>query len=207
VDGTVYRRDLRTGALDSVRVLKAGDEEFRLDDVIGVDTLIANIGRFNARMAYRIPFREPARRIPALSSASKDPWVWGLSPDAKWLVYQVKNGPNYDNYITRAGSPDQGVRLEDVGGGFRWGRDGQLYFVRGDSIFRTRVYDRPSGPEVSVRRATFVASFSLRDPETSAYTPTADGSSILAFITPKAVPARHLTVIRHWDRELARRLP
>jgi hypothetical protein len=207
VDGTVYRRDLKTGALDSVRVSKAGDEEFLLDDVIGVDTLVVDIGRFNAHMVYRIPFHEPARRIPALSTASKDQSVWGLSPDAKWLVYQAKNGSNYDFYLTRGGSPDQGVRLEDVGGGFRWGRDGQLYFVRGDSILRTRVQDRPNGPEVSTQTATFVTRFSLLDPETWAYTPTGDGSSILAFIPPRAGPARHLTVVRRWDRELARKVP
>jgi len=202
--GVVYRRDLGTGVLDSAVVPKAVDEMFELRDVIGRDTLIVDIGKNGERVVYRIPFNEPRRRIELIKRA-KDQSAWELSPDGRWLLYDVRNGDNLDQYLAALDSPNEAVRLQDVDGGFRWGGNNQLYFFRGDSILRAPVTAGPMGPEFRARPASFVALNTLIG-GTPAYTPLGNGRSVLSLVARAAPPIHHFTVVLRWDQELARRV-
>jgi eukaryotic-like serine/threonine-protein kinase len=203
--GIVYRRDLRTGVLDSAVVPKAVDELFQLQDVIGGDTLIVDIGKNGERVVYLIPFREPGRRIELIKRA-KDQSAWELSPDGRWLLYGTRNGDNVDQYLAPVGSPNEAVRLEDVDGAFRWGSDNQLYFFRGDSLLRAPVIAGPNGPELRARSASFVALSTLIDGGAEAYAPLGKGQSVLGLVARPAPAIHHLTVVLRWDQELDRRV-
>jgi eukaryotic-like serine/threonine-protein kinase len=203
--GTVYRRDLKTGALDSAVVPKAVDEWFQLQDVIGGDTLIVDIGKTGERVVYLVPFRDPGRRIELIRRA-RDQSAWERSPDGRWLLYDVRNGDKLDQYLARVGSPNDGVRLEDVEGEFRWGPDNQLYFFRGDSVLRAPVVAGPKGPELRARTASFVTLKTMIDGGALSYSPLGAGRSVLGLVATALPPTRHLAVVLRWNQELARRV-
>jgi hypothetical protein len=203
--GIVYRRDLETGVLDSAVVPKAVDELFQLQDVIGGDTLIVDIGKNGERVVYRIPFHEPRRRVELVRRA-KDQSSWELSPDGRWLLYDLRNGDNIDQFLAAVDSPNEAVRLQDVDGGFRWGGNNQLYFFRGDSILRAPVTAGPTGPEFRARSASFVALNTFVDTRPPGYTPLGNGRSVLGLMPRAAPPIHHFTVVLRWDQELARRV-
>jgi hypothetical protein len=199
--GTVHRKETRSSAHDSSIVRLAGGETFELEGVIGGDTLVTTIGKPGQRDIFYVQYHDLARRIP-LVQRDGDQFQAAISPSGRWLAYSViEGGVRVLIVEPRTGS---GERLR-IGEGLNyiWDLNDGLYFVADGFVNRRRVTMGPDGPTADTTvRLMRAPSFAGESGQT--FAPVGGGRSLMALMPTAPDAAKHLVVIRHWEKELAR---
>jgi hypothetical protein len=162
---------------------------------------VTTIGRSGQRDIFYVPYRDPERRIP-LVQRDGDQFQAAVSPSGRWLAYSVIEGGARALIVESRDGPGERLRI-GTGLNYIWDENDRLYFVAGDFVNRRRVTMGPDGPTADLTvRLMRAPSFGGESGQT--FAPVAGGRSMIALMPTSPDAAKHLVVIRHWERELAR---
>ena len=195
---------MRSSTQDSIVIPLAGDELFELEGVIGSDTLVTTIGRSGERDIFAVSYRDPARRTPLVQRPG-DQFLAAISPSGRWLAYSAVEGGAkvlmVEAWPVRGGDTrGQPLRI-GTARNYIWDDTDQLYFVADGFVNRRRVTMGPDGPtgDLPIRLTRAMEG----EESGQTFAPSAGGRALITLIA-SADAAKHLVVVRHWERELAR---
>jgi Tol biopolymer transport system component len=131
----LFRKDFVTGA--EKEVLPPGSQQL-VRDVFPDDSAVAYVerSRFEPFKLWSKSLTTSDPPVPILTSGQST-LDMRLSPDSRAMAYATFNGARVDLYVAPVPMTTESVLTAGEGGPPRWGRDGDLYYLRGDKWMMT----------------------------------------------------------------------
>ena len=122
-----------------------------------------------------------------------------ISPDERFVAYHSNDSGSFEVYIEPLSGAAGRVQVSRSGGSRpRWGRNGELFFWRGDELNAVPV---ATSPELVIGEPSALFEFERFAPETHGYTVSPDGSRFIMTRIPEESRPREIQVVA----ELVRR--
>ena len=203
--GLVYRLDVVGGVLDSALIPTATDERAEIVDALHRDTLLAVIGKGDAKRLFIVPWRDPAART-AVSTGRPIVLTAQVSPSRRWLAYTAIAN-DVPEFVVEAWPPDaRRTRVTvDAAPQFAWDERDRLHYQLDDAIVRSAVTASAEGIAVGAP-VRLMDGGGLAQDAWQTFSPLAGDRGLRLLMSGSPTLGRYFTVVRGWERELERAL-
>jgi hypothetical protein len=203
--GFVYRLDVVGGVLDSARIPTASDERAELVHALHRDTLLAVIGKGDAKRLFIVPWRDPGTRT-AVNTGRPIVLNAQVSPSRRWLAYTAIAN-DVPEFVVEAWPPDSRRTRVTVEAApqFAWDERDRLYYQFDDAIVRSSVTASASGISVG-EPVRLMDSGVLAQDAWQTFSPVAGDGGMRLLMSGSPTLGRYFTVVRGWERELEKAL-
>jgi hypothetical protein len=203
--GFVYRLDVVGGVLDSARIPTATGERAEIVDALHRDTLLAVIGKGDAKRLFIVPWRDPAART-AVNTGRPIVLTAQVSPSRRWLAYTAIAN-DVPEFVVEAWPPDsRRTRVTvDAAPQFAWDERDRLYYQLDDAVVRSPVTTSAEGFAVGAP-VRLMDSGVLAQDAWQTFSPLAGDRGLRLLMSGSPTLGRYFTIVRGWERELERAL-